>query len=276
MQNISFRVRVAVVTGLLIAAFFVSGGVRTIKERVPVNNSKSASVARYVFDGDTVELGNGERVRLLGMNTPERGQPYANVATDALRELVAGAEVRLEKDITDRDIYGRLLRYVWVGDILLNLEMVKRGYANSYTVPPDVKHQEEILQAERGARESRLGLWALSPHWELIDVMELHADAEGNDNTNLNGEYVILKNVGDKPIGVKAWTLKNEGTQIFTFPRGTLYPNTAVTLYSGSGTNGNGKLYWNRTEKKYPVWNNKGGVFYLRDAEGLLVLEYHY
>lgn len=276
MQKISSRLRFFLIAGLLAAAFFVSGGARTIQERIPLTQSKSQNTVRYVFDGDTVELGNGERVRLLGMNTPERGQSYSNEAKEILRELVRGKEVLLENDVTDRDIYGRLLRYVWVGDTLLNLEMVQRGYANSYTVPPDVKYQKEILRAEREARESRQGLWAISPFAESIAVTELRADAQGNDNKNLNGEYVVLKNSGDKPIDLKNWTLKNEGTQIFTFPRGTLYPHTAVTLYSGAGANGKGKLFWNRMEKKYPVWNNKGGTLYLRDSAGLLVLEYRY
>jgi endonuclease YncB( thermonuclease family) len=106
-----------------------------------------ASVRAYqvarVIDGDTIELEGGERVRLLCIDTPERGQPGYTEATEFLRELVAGKAVRLEADPehVDRDRFGRLLRYVWLftggeaegfssGDgVLVNVEIVRRGYS---------------------------------------------------------------------------------------------------------------------------------------------------
>jgi len=117
----------------------------------------------YVVDGDTVEIASGERVRLIGIDSPERGQPYYSEARNKLMELVLNKEVRLEKDITDRDRYGRLLRYIYVGDLFINLEMARLGYANSYTYPPDVKYQNQILSAQQGARNAQVGLWALQP-----------------------------------------------------------------------------------------------------------------
>jgi micrococcal nuclease len=103
---------------------------------------RAYQVAR-VIDGDTIELEGGERVRLLCIDTPERGQPGYTEATEFLRELVAGKAVRLEADPehVDRDRFGRLLRYVWLftggeaegfssGDgVLVNVEIVRRGYS---------------------------------------------------------------------------------------------------------------------------------------------------
>jgi micrococcal nuclease len=130
-----------------------------------------------VIDGDTIEIepstssgqGARQKVRYLGIDTPETVDPRKPVqcfgieAAKKNKELVEGKTVRLEKDITDKDKYGRLLRYIYVGDIFVNLELVKQGFAFSYTYPPDVKHQEEILAAERAAREANLGLWKACP-----------------------------------------------------------------------------------------------------------------
>ena len=125
-----------------------------------LSQERTRAVVSRVIDGDTVELANGERVRLIGIDTPERDRPYFQEAKEKLTELIEGKEVVLEKDISEQDRYGRLLRYVWLGSVLINLEMVKQGYANSYTYPPDVKYQEEILQAEREARQKGIGLWS--------------------------------------------------------------------------------------------------------------------
>ena len=67
--------------------------------------------------------------------------------------------MRLEKDITDRDKYKRLLRYIWLGDTLINQELVAQGYAKSYSYPPDIKYQDRFVAAEKKAREDKLGLW---------------------------------------------------------------------------------------------------------------------
>lgn len=125
-------------------------------------------VARVV-DGDTIEIEGGERVRYIGMNTPETVDPrrpvqcFGKEASNKNKELVEGNNVHLEKDISERDQYGRLLRYVFLGDQFINLEMVKQGYAYADTFPPDVKYQEEFLTAQRAARAAKRGLWSECP-----------------------------------------------------------------------------------------------------------------
>lgn len=118
-----------------------------------------------VIDGDTVEIEGGEKVRYIGIDTPETVDPrkpvqcYGKEASDKNKELVEGKEVKLEKDISETDKYGRLLRYVWLGDILVNEYLVKEGYAQVSTYPPDVKYQDRFLAAQREARENKRGLW---------------------------------------------------------------------------------------------------------------------
>ncbi|NTW14708.1 MAG: thermonuclease family protein [Candidatus Moranbacteria bacterium] len=122
-------------------------------------------VAR-VIDGDTIEIEGGERVRYIGMDTPESvtpGKPAECFGKDASEwnaALVEGKMVRLEKDTTDRDQYGRLLRYVYADDIFVNEELVRLGFAYATAYPPDTKYQDRMTVAERYAESNKLGLWS--------------------------------------------------------------------------------------------------------------------
>ncbi len=126
-----------------------------------------ADVVRVV-DGDTIVVRIGERlekVRYIGVNTPEvhhpkkREEPGGREAAQVNRALVDGIRVRLELDVRQRDRYGRLLAYVWVGDFMVNAELVRRGYAQVMTVPPNVRYQDLFLEEQRSAREAGRGLW---------------------------------------------------------------------------------------------------------------------
>lgn len=114
-----------------------------------------------VIDGDTIEVLGGERVRYIGIDTPEMRpiEAWAEAATSANRELVEGRMVRLELDVQERDRYGRVLAYVWVGGLLVNEELVRLGYAQVSTYPPNVRYQERFLAAEGEARAAGRGLW---------------------------------------------------------------------------------------------------------------------
>ncbi len=123
-----------------------------------------------VIDGDTIEVccvfGDREKVRYIGVDTPEthhpmRGvEPYGMEAAEANRKLVDGKTVRLEFDVQQLDRYGRTLAYVYLEDgTFVNAWLVEHGYAMVMTVPPNVKHQELFLKLQREAREERRGLW---------------------------------------------------------------------------------------------------------------------
>ena len=117
-----------------------------------------------ITDGDTIRVllpdGREEAVRYIGINTPELDQPYGPEAKTANASLVEGKQVRLEMDVSERDRYGRLLRYVFVDDLFVNAELVRRGYAQVATYPPDVAHAEEFLELQRQAQAEGAGLWA--------------------------------------------------------------------------------------------------------------------
>ncbi len=126
--------------------------------------SQEALVSR-VIDGDTIELENGQKVRYIGIDAPETKDPsvadecYGQEAFAKNKSLVEGKIVSLESDVNNTDRYGRLLRYVYVDEQMVNEILVRDGYAVSSPYPPDVKHQETLDQAEQEARENNQGLW---------------------------------------------------------------------------------------------------------------------
>ncbi len=139
-----------------------------IKTNQPAKSpaSQETFVITRVIDGDTIELENGQRVRYIGIDTPETVDPRRSVqcfgkeASEFNKKLVEGKLVRLEKDVSETDKFGRLLRYVYVNDLFINDYLVRQGYAHVSTFPPDVKYQQQFLEAEREARENNRGLWS--------------------------------------------------------------------------------------------------------------------
>jgi micrococcal nuclease len=162
---------------------------------VPTSSESGTFKVTRVIDGDTIEIEGGEHVRYIGIDTPETVDPRKPVqcfgieASKKNKELVEGKMVRLEKDITERDKYGRLLRYVWVGDLFVNLELVKQGFATSYSYPPDIKFQKEFLAAEKEAREAELGLWkacpiSVAPTLQIQEPTKSECNIKGNISTS--------------------------------------------------------------------------------------------
>jgi micrococcal nuclease len=118
-----------------------------------------------VIDGDTLLLSNGERVRLIGVDTPELHHPlkpvqyFAREASEFTRKMAEGKRVRLQHDWQRRDRYGRLLAYVYLEDgTFLNAEIIRQGYGFAYTKYP-FRYREEFRQHEKEARENKRGLW---------------------------------------------------------------------------------------------------------------------
>lgn len=123
-----------------------------------------------VIDGDTIEIEGGQRVRYIGIDTPETVDPrrpvgcFGKEASEENKRLIEGKDILLVKDVSDTDKFGRLLRYVYINmednkTIFVNDHLVRQGYARASTYPPDVKFTDRFLQAEREARKDGRGLW---------------------------------------------------------------------------------------------------------------------
>ena len=169
-------------------------------ETVSQNKSEANTIkVTRVIDGDTIEIEGGERVRYIGIDTPETVDPRKPVqcfgveASNKNKELVEGKTVRLEKDITDRDKYNRLLRYVYVGDTFINLELVKQGFAYSYSYPPDIKYQEQFVKAQQEAKDANQGLWSACPVQTAIPAPQENSSASScliKGNISASGEKI--------------------------------------------------------------------------------------
>jgi len=156
---------------------------------------------KRVIDGDTIELESGKTVRYIGIDTPETVHPSKPVqcfgveASNKNKELVLGKEIKLEKDISETDKHGRLLRYVWLDNVLVNNLLVRQGYAVSSTHPPDVKYQDKFLESQRLARQENRGLWSACENFgEPSKSNTFHTDQNKNclikGNISKNGEKI--------------------------------------------------------------------------------------
>ncbi|RZB32995.1 MAG: hypothetical protein AEth_00112 [Candidatus Argoarchaeum ethanivorans] len=121
------------------------------------DNIVEKKLVTKIIDGDTVVIEGGERVRLLGIDTDERGYPCYEPAKQRLEELVFNKEVYLESDGEDKDQYKRYLRYLILDGENINLKLVEEGLAIAYFYPQNVKYRDEIIGAEKEARENEIG-----------------------------------------------------------------------------------------------------------------------
>lgn len=238
-----------------------------------------------VVDGDTIDVrledGSVEPLRLIGTNSPESGECYAAEATAGLAELVLGETVYLESDQSNRDQFGRLLRYVWTTDERhVNEITVEEGWAIAREYSPDTARSDELAAAQERAMQVEAGLWAPdacgTSESTNVQIVHIEYDAPGNDNFNLNGEWVEILNGDSTVVDLTGWTLKDESaSHRYTFPNGlTLQPGATVLVYTGCGQDTATALYWCKSDSA--VWNNSGDTGFLLDPRGNLVWSYAY
>ncbi len=194
---------------------------------------KNAIVAR-VIDGDTVVLGNGIRIRLLGINTPEKNMSFDIRATVFLRKMIQNKTVKVESHGLGK--YGRTLAYLFLDGKNVNEEMLSQGLATLYYYKPD-KYYNSFVQAEKSARLSGKNYWEKSPDSECIKVVLLKVTEP---------EKLILKNLCDKKLSIY---IKDSARHTYYM---TIKPDSEFT-----------KTFSH-------IWNNDGDTLYVRDAKGLL------
>jgi len=120
----------------------------------------------YIYDGDTVKLSNGEKVRYIGIDTPEMNynnppaEYFAQEAKEYNAKLVLGKKVKLEFDVVKRDKYGRLLAYVYIDGKHISQDMIERGFAKVLMIPPNLKFADYFLTLQNLAKEEKRGIWS--------------------------------------------------------------------------------------------------------------------
>lgn len=240
-----------------------------------------------VLDGDTLEVivdGSNYRLRYIGIDCPEDGQPYSTQAEAINRQLVEGKKVVLEKDISETDRYDRLLRYVYLLDgTFVNAELVRTGMARAAAYPPDTRYQNLFEELQMEAQAAEEGIWgqpeatATLPAVEgslFIDPACSQFNAPGNDNDNKIEEFVCLSNQTTATIDLSAWTLRDEYGWQYTFPAFSLESGMSVRIRTGCGTDTAQDLHWCREETA--IWNNDTDCAYLLDTAGEVVQMYCY
>lgn len=206
-------------------------------------------------------------MRYILVDTPETYngvEPFGPEATEANKILVAGKTVQLEKDVSETDRYGRLLRYVYVGGIMVNEELLRQGFAQVATYPPDIKYVDRFLAIQQEARETEQGLWGaatVTPPPPVVagnPVVITHVDKRA--------EYVDIKNNGSQAIDLGGWMLRSERGSQDCWLSGVLQPGTALTIWAmakdvgqGGFNCGFGSNIWNNSKSDPAVLFNQNG-----------------
>ena len=302
---------------VLVVAVLVSAGCLSLPASGPdaTTSAELTVTVTEVVDGDTLKFryGNGstDTARLLGVDTPEifsanepgeyEGVPDTDAGVSCLREWgheaaafardrLTGEQIELTFDANEprRGKYGRLLVYVHHDGSLFNRELVERGLARVYD--SNFEKGEQFYALESTAQDERRGLWGCrigrtpTPGDEVrLAVVEVHADAAGIDNENLNDELVVFRNRGDEPLSLSEWRVTDAAGHEYVFPDGfTLAAGGTVTLYTGTGTDTEGNtsegvsdavLYWGATSA---IWNNGGDTITVYDETGGVAVERTY
>lgn len=242
-----------------------------------------------VIDGDTIEVilnGETRQLRYIGVDSPEIGEVGSSEAMEENRILVEDQIISLEKDVSEVDQFGRLLRYVYLQDgTFVNAQLVELGCAAAVAYPPDTKYQQVLNLAQRDAKNNGCGLWPApeavhpTPVDNIVAQVILDPDcsrfnAPGNDNENKNEEYVCFLNPGLVAIDMSGWQLRDQYGWVYQFPEFTLNGNSMIRIRTGCGVDSAIDLFWCKSETA--VWNNDGDCVYLENQAGEIQIEYCY
>ena len=131
----------------------------------PASSSPQSSTLRVdkIIDGDTFILSDRRHVRLLGIDTPEVGEPYSDSAKIFADSVIADRQIRLEFDKVIKDSYGRELAYLYIDSLCYNELILRRGFASIYLFKDNSRHASKFIAAQNEARTAKRGIWSLPP-----------------------------------------------------------------------------------------------------------------
>ncbi len=226
-------------------------------------------------DGDSVVMaaaGEELEVRLMGINAPERDECFYDEASDHLSNLIEGEMVGLE--VIGIDQFDRTLGYVWLDDLLVNLDLVNRGFAIATTPDEGDSHGETLIAAEKTASGDGRGLWSATACGSsgevppvVIDDSDAGFNPPGPDEDVLDQEWVSLTSQSRLDLG--GWTIRDESSEHRChLPRDTVIAaNTELVVTSADSC-------WEPGDS--PVWNNAGDLVLLLDESGRVVASHRY
>jgi len=235
---------------LILNSFILTGFLSQYTGKVVVNTKIEYANLTRIIDGDTIDTSLG-KVRLLGINTPEKNQKGYQEAKDFLQQF-EGKEISLELTKEDIDKYNRKLRYLFYKDNFINKKILEYGFAHFYTYNED-KYTDELRKTEEKAREKEIGIWEKSKE-ECAACIILIKLSEVDP-----GEYIILGNKCKINCSLIGWTIDDDSYSH------TRKLNNYIEAEQSARIDYNGS-----------IWNDDGDSLYLRDERGFLALFYRY
>ena len=254
--------------------FILLCNLATAADRTSKAAPETATVVS-VYDGDTFTLDNGDRVRLLLVNTPELkpAEEYGVEAREAAKSLILNREVTLHYGTTPRDGYGRLLAGASVDGQDLAELLISLGLGHIFVIPPNTTDLAPLLTAQKNAKLAGRGIWSTSRYSGSLHITSFHADAPGDDNKNVNGEYIRVCNVSVEPIDLAGYSITDIGGNRWELPSMVVPAGSTIKVHSGVGVNQTDpssqlSLYLGQSG---PVWNNERDEATIFDRHGTTV-----
>ncbi len=218
-----------------------------------------------IIDGDTV-VSNGKSIRLLGINTPEKGEEYYFEAKKYLESLILNKSVEIKYGKQKTDKYRRILGYLYFNNTNINQKLVELGFANIYFPKDKDIYFDDFLESWKSCVENRkknLCEKSLDKCSNCIKLIEL----------DYKKEEVILKNICGVKCELTNWSIKDEGRKKFIFPEYIIEPNSEIKIIVKNLENTEEILYW---KNENYVWTDSGDSLFLRDSKNKLVLWKNY
>ena len=234
---------------------------RAVQNFIYGRESYEPAFVSRVIDGDTLETESGGKIRLLGINTPEKGEKYYEEARNFLENKTLNKTILLEFSKDKYDKYGRVLAYVHLNEENVNLEVVKNGFANYYFPSgKDINYNKFVITwMECISKDINLCKKSEDKCSECIELK----------NFDYRKEELVFYNKCDFSCNLNKWEIKDEGRKKFIFGEFILEINREFVIKTGNGTDTENTLFW-RNETY--VWTGTGDSLFLRDANGNLVL----
>ncbi len=231
---------------------------------------------KQVYDGDTILLEDGRRVRYLGMNAPEFQEPFYLKAKRLNESLVKNQQVRLEFDQEKMDHYNRLLAYVYVGDEMVNARLVQEGLAHAFFIGPSRKYNALLLRLQAEAKQRKLGIWSARARVRDLKITSVHPVNPSRPDPD--APYVRIANLSDATMRLAGYVLSDEGGQRYVLPDVSLEPGYTAIVTGRGGTDGpddSGQtiVHW---PTQGEVWDPREDTAFLTDPTGTLLDLFHY
>jgi len=219
---------------------------KNLVENKKINYEFEKAFVIRVIDGDTIEVKNDNgkyEVRLLGINTPEKGNPYYQDAKEFLKEI-ENKSIELARDKEDTDKYKRKLRYVFYNGRFINIEILEKGLATTFMIE-NLVYEKKFRYAENFSMKNEIGLWEKSKEKcsECIKLKEI----------NPKEEFFVLENICSFECSLDGWIVKDNANHFFKLDKMNSYETK-------------------RYDSKNNVWNDDHDRFFLRDKNGKLVI----